>query len=68
MLTGETGAGKTMVVSSLQLLLGSRGSSDMVRSGAERARVTALLDVGGTHRRASVASWTLGVISTTTSA
>jgi DNA repair protein RecN (Recombination protein N) len=45
-LTGETGAGKTMVVSSLQLLLGSRGSSDMVRSGAERARVTALLDVG----------------------
>ena len=45
-LTGETGAGKTMVVSSLQLLLGTRGSADMVRSGAERARVTAILDVG----------------------
>ncbi len=45
-LTGETGAGKTMVVTSLQLLMGQRGSADLVRSGASRARVTAYLDVG----------------------
>ena len=39
-LTGETGAGKTMVVTSLQLLLGARGSADLVRSGSERAQVS----------------------------
>jgi DNA repair protein RecN (Recombination protein N) len=44
-LTGETGAGKTMVVTSLQLLLGERSSADMVRAGNERARVTAHIDV-----------------------
>ena len=43
-LTGETGAGKTMVVTSLQLLLGARASADLVRSGSERAQVTAHLD------------------------
>jgi DNA repair protein RecN (Recombination protein N) len=44
-LTGETGAGKTMVVTSLQLLMGQRASSDLVRAGASRARVTAYLEV-----------------------
>ena len=44
-LTGETGAGKTMVVTSLQLLLGQRASADVVRSGASQARVTAVMDV-----------------------
>ncbi|MEO8106591.1 MAG: DNA repair protein RecN [Actinomycetes bacterium] len=44
-LTGETGAGKTMVVTSLQLLLGQRASSDLVRSGSPRAQVTAHLTV-----------------------
>ncbi|HEX5016863.1 MAG TPA: DNA repair protein RecN [Actinomycetes bacterium] len=39
-LTGETGAGKTMVVTSLQLLLGARGSADLVRTGSERAQVS----------------------------
>ncbi len=49
-LTGETGAGKTMVVTSLQLLLGQRASADLVRAGADRAQVTAHLaiDPGGT--------------------
>jgi DNA repair protein RecN (Recombination protein N) len=37
--TGETGAGKTMVVSALQLLLGERADSGAVRRGADRARV-----------------------------
>src|SRR6187402_44174 len=36
-LTGETGAGKTMVVTALGLLLGARGDSGSVRSGAEQA-------------------------------
>ena len=46
-LTGETGAGKTMVITSLQLLLGARASADLIRSGAERAQVTAQFDVDG---------------------
>ncbi|MFP5282053.1 MAG: AAA family ATPase, partial [Actinomycetes bacterium] len=37
--TGETGAGKTMVVSGLGLLLGDRADPKTVRRGAERARV-----------------------------
>ena len=44
-LTGETGAGKTMVVTSLQLLLGQRASPELVRSGSARAQVTAHLAV-----------------------
>lgn len=39
-LTGETGAGKTMVVAGLGLLLGGRGDAGVVRRGAVRARVT----------------------------
>ena len=38
-LTGETGAGKTMVVSALELLLGARADADRVRSGASLATV-----------------------------
>jgi DNA repair protein RecN (Recombination protein N) len=37
--TGETGAGKTMVVTALMLLLGARGDSGLVRSSATRARI-----------------------------
>ncbi|MDQ4084836.1 MAG: DNA repair protein RecN, partial [Actinomycetota bacterium] len=37
--TGETGAGKTMVVTALGLLLGARADSGLVRSGAARSRV-----------------------------
>jgi len=44
--TGETGAGKTMVVTALGLLLGSRADPALVRLGAARARVEARLDVG----------------------
>lgn len=41
--TGETGAGKTMLVTGLQLLLGARSDSDLVRGGSEVARVEALV-------------------------
>lgn len=44
-LTGETGAGKSMLVDALALLLGERASSDIVRPGAERAVVEAAFDL-----------------------
>jgi DNA repair protein RecN (Recombination protein N) len=40
-LTGETGAGKSIVVDALLLIAGGRGSGDIVRQGAERAEVAA---------------------------
>jgi DNA repair protein RecN (Recombination protein N) len=40
-LTGETGAGKSIVVDALLLIAGGRGSGDIARQGAERAEVTA---------------------------
>lgn len=46
-LTGETGAGKSIIVGALSLLLGERASSDVVRAGAERATVEAVFDVDG---------------------
>ena len=45
--TGETGAGKTMVVTSLQLLFGGRGDASRVRTGAEQASVEGRLTVVG---------------------
>jgi DNA repair protein RecN (Recombination protein N) len=44
-LTGETGAGKSIIVGALSLLLGERASSDVVRAGASRAVVEAVFDV-----------------------
>lgn len=46
-LTGETGAGKTMVLTALGLLLGGRADAAAVRADAERAEVEGLLDVRG---------------------
>lgn len=45
-LTGETGAGKSIIVGALSLLLGERASSSVVRAGAERATVEAVFDIG----------------------
>jgi DNA repair protein RecN (Recombination protein N) len=41
--TGETGAGKTMIVTALQLLLGARASTDLVRRGRDAAVIEAVL-------------------------
>src|SRR5207253_7001493 len=38
--TGETGAGKTLLLEALSLLLGERGSADLIRAGAEELRIT----------------------------
>src|SRR5438552_13826596 len=46
-LTGETGAGKSMLVGAVGLLLGGRSSGDLVRTGEETATVEAVFD-GGT--------------------
>jgi DNA repair protein RecN (Recombination protein N) len=45
LLTGETGSGKSIVVDALGMLLGARTSAEMVRSGAERARVSGIFEV-----------------------
>ncbi len=45
-LTGETGAGKSILVDALLLAVGGRADSGAVRHGAERAEVTATFDVG----------------------
>jgi DNA repair protein RecN (Recombination protein N) len=46
LLTGETGSGKSIIVDALGLLLGGRASSDMIRSGKERARVSGVFETG----------------------
>ncbi len=46
-ITGETGAGKTMVVTALGLLRGERSDAALVRHGADQARVEAIIDVAG---------------------
>ncbi len=45
-LTGETGSGKSILVDALALLFGGRASADMIRSGAVRARVSAIFETG----------------------
>ena len=46
-LTGETGAGKSIIVDALSLLLGGRADVGMVRSGARRSRVEGIFLLGG---------------------
>lgn len=41
-LSGETGAGKSILITALNLVLGARASADLIRTGAEEARVEAL--------------------------
>jgi DNA repair protein RecN (Recombination protein N) len=44
-LSGETGAGKSIIVGALGLLLGERGTADLVRTGTDRATVEGVFDV-----------------------
>jgi DNA repair protein RecN (Recombination protein N) len=45
-LTGETGAGKSIIVDALALLAGGKGGAEVVRAGAERAELSATFDIG----------------------
>ncbi|MDX2152198.1 MAG: DNA repair protein RecN [Bryobacteraceae bacterium] len=45
LLTGETGSGKSIIVDALGLLFGGRAGADMVRSGADRARISGVFDL-----------------------
>ncbi len=53
-LTGETGAGKSIIVGALSLLLGERASADVVRTGAQRASVEGVFELDD---RDSLAGW-----------
>ena len=53
-LTGETGAGKSILVDALGLLLGARAGADMIRDGAERAEVCGVFE---TAANAPVRAW-----------
>src|SRR6185295_19941759 len=53
-LTGETGAGKSILLDALGLLLGDRFEQRQLRPGAERAELAATFDVGGVR---SVRQW-----------
>lgn len=46
-LTGETGAGKSIILDAVGLLLGDRARPDLVRAGADEATVEALFDLSG---------------------
>jgi DNA repair protein RecN (Recombination protein N) len=51
LLTGETGAGKSILIDALGLLLGEKASSDVIRTGAERALVAAVFESDGAAAR-----------------
>ena len=53
--TGETGAGKSLLLGALGLLLGERGHADLIRSGAEELRVTGRFELTRPEQRAVAA-------------
>jgi DNA repair protein RecN (Recombination protein N) len=48
-LTGETGAGKSILLDAFALALGARGDATLVRQGAEQGQVTAMFELAGDH-------------------
>lgn len=52
LLTGETGAGKSILIDALALLLGEKASSDVIRGGAERSVVAAVFEAEAPARNA----------------
>lgn len=49
-LSGETGAGKSIILNAVNLLLGSRASADLIRTGAESAELEALFEIAASSR------------------
>ncbi len=56
-LTGETGSGKSILVDALDLALGGRASPDVIRTGADRATVTAVFRAEASGRRGAKPPW-----------
>ena len=57
-ISGETGAGKSIIVGALGLLLGGRGSADLIRTGADSATIEAAFALGAAaDARAMLAAW-----------
>src|ERR687892_101012 len=48
-LTGETGAGKSLLIDSLEFLRGARGSVEMIRGGAEKMSAEAVFELAASH-------------------
>jgi DNA repair protein RecN (Recombination protein N) len=57
-LTGETGAGKSIIVGALSFLLGAKADTEVIRTGAEETTVSAVVSLGGDNREA--AEWLAG--------
>jgi DNA repair protein RecN (Recombination protein N) len=55
-LTGETGAGKSILLDALSLALGARGDGSLVRAGANQGQVTAVFDLSAGHAAMQLAS------------
>ena len=54
-LSGETGAGKSIIVGALGFLLGERGSADLIRTGADKATVEGVFDTSDAEAVATLA-------------
>ncbi|MGD8801075.1 MAG: AAA family ATPase, partial [Desulfobacterales bacterium] len=53
-LSGETGAGKSIILNAVNLLLGSRAATDLIRSGAESAELEAFFEIAASGRIANL--------------
>src|SRR2546421_9145505 len=52
--TGETGAGKTLLLEALGLLLGERGSAELLRADADELRVVGRFELSGPEQRGAL--------------
>lgn len=55
-LTGETGAGKSILVDAIDILLGERAGAELVRTGAAKAQLTAVFDLADSPQAAAAAA------------
>jgi DNA repair protein RecN (Recombination protein N) len=53
-LSGETGAGKSIIISAVNLILGGRAHTDLIRTGSDEARVEALFSLPANHSMAAL--------------
>lgn len=55
-ITGETGAGKSIIIGAIQLLLGAKGSTELIREGKEEAEIEGLFDISGSNVKEKLVS------------